>query len=73
MGNMLNWKPKFLKRLKKSTPEMEQEFSDRFKEAGVSLKDKIAMVLSAYLVLLLPSFLILVVLSLLAMWIFGAL
>ena len=62
-----------MKRLKKSTPEMEEEFSNRFKEAGVGLKDKIAMILSAYLVLLLPCFLILVALSLLAMWIFGGL
>ena len=63
----------FRKKLKKSTPESERAFAEMLKEEGVGFKDKLAMILSAFLMLVLPSILILVGLSLLMMWIFGIL
>lgn len=63
---MLWWK-----KLKKSTPETEKEFSDRMEEAGVTWKDKFAMIIAAFITLFLPATLILVGLVLFAMWIFG--
>ena len=65
---MLWWK-----KLKKSTPESEKEFSDRFKEAGVTWKDKLAMIIAAFITLFIPATLILVGMVLLVMWMFGAL
>lgn len=65
---MLWWK-----KLKKSTPESEKEFGDRFKEAGVTWKDKLAMIISAFFVLFLPAALILGGFGLLVLWMFGAL
>ncbi len=65
---MLWWK-----KLKKSTPENEKEFSDRFKEAGVTWKDKFAMIIAAFITLFIPATLILVGMVLLVMWMFGAL
>lgn len=49
----------FSKRLKKSTKEEDQAFRDRMQEEKVSLKDGLAMVLSAYVTLVLPCLLIL--------------
>ncbi len=59
------------RRLKKVTKEQEEQFREDMTKSDLSFKDKMSMVLSAYLVLLLPVFLILVVLSLLICWIFG--
>ena len=65
---MLWWK-----KLNKSTPESEKEFSDRFKEAGVTWKDKFAMIIAAFITLFIPACLILAALVLFTMWLFGAL
>ncbi|MGM9668619.1 MAG: hypothetical protein ACI3VZ_02560 [Faecousia sp.] len=58
------------KRLKKSTPEEEEEFRERMSEENVSAKDKLAMLLAAVGTILIPSILILVGLCVLVMWIF---
>lgn len=58
------------KRLKKSTPEEEEEFQERMSEENVSAKDKLAMLLAAVGTILIPSILILVGLCVLVMWIF---
>lgn len=60
------------RRLKKPTPEQEQDFQERMSDAQVTWKDKLAMVLSAYLAILLPCILILVAFGCLVLWIFGA-
>lgn len=61
------------RRLKKSTREQEEEFGERLSEEKLSVKDKFAMVLSAFLVIVLPCIAILVGLSLLVMFLFGVL
>ena len=61
------------RRLKKSTREQEEEFSERLSEEKLSAKDKFAMVLLAFLVIVLPCIAILVGLSLLVMFLFGVL
>lgn len=61
------------KRLKKSTPEQEKEFADMLEEEKVGWKDKFAMIVSAYLVLLLPCILILLILVAVSLWLFGLL
>ncbi len=61
------------KRLRKPDPNDAQALSDRFEEAKVGWKDRFAMVVSAYLVLLVPCLLLLTGLSLLMLWIFGVL
>ena len=63
----------FRKRLRKSTPEDDRQFRENMQNSGIKFKDKMAMVLSAYLVIVLPCLLILVGLSLLAMFILGVL
>ncbi len=60
------------KRLKKSTPEEEAEFRERMSEENVPFTDKLIMLLTAFVVLVLPSALILLGISLLVLWIFGA-
>ena len=57
--------------LKKSTPEQEEEFKEMLDQEKVSWKDRWAMVLAAYLTILLPCAVILVVVGLLIIWIFG--
>ncbi len=59
------------KKLKKSTPEEANDFAELLEEEKVGHKDRFAMVLSAFLVIVLPCFLILVVISALALWLFG--
>ena len=58
------------KKLKKSTPEQEEEFQKMLEEEKVTWKDRLAMVLAAYLTILLPCALILVTLGLLLIWLF---
>lgn len=53
------------RRLKKATPEQEKEFEERMSSEEVTWKDKIAMVLSAYVAILLPCILVLGVIALL--------
>ena len=59
------------KHLKKSTPEQEEQFAEMLKEEKVGWKDRFAMVLSAYLIILIPSILILSAFGLLLIWLMG--
>ena len=59
------------KHLKKSTPEQEAQFADMLHEEKVTWKDRICMVLAAYLTILLPCAIILLVVGLLVIWLFG--
>lgn len=59
------------KRLKKSTPEEEEQFKEMLAAEEVSWKDRIAMALAAYIAIVLPCILILVALGLLALWLVG--
>ncbi len=58
-------------RLKKSTHEQEEDFKERMSD--VPLKDRAIMTITAYAVLVIPSLLVIVGLSLFTMWIFGLL
>lgn len=60
-------------RLKKSTPEQEKDFKERMSSEEVTWKDRIAMVLSAYVAILLPCIVIIALFALLILWVFGAL
>lgn len=60
------------KRLKKSTPEQEQEFKDMLENEQVGAKDRFAMSLSAFLVIVLPCFLLLALFGFLMLLLFGA-
>lgn len=62
----------FKKRLKKSTPESEKAFGKMFEEENVGVKDKFAMILSAFLVIVIPCLLILCAISCLMLWVFRA-
>ena len=61
------------KRLKKSTPEQEKEFSEMMEEEKVGWKDRLAMMLSAYVVIIIPCLLILIFLCVFMLWIMGLL
>ncbi len=61
------------KRIKKPSGEQEEKFKEMMTEEKVSFKEKLAMVLSGYLVILLPCLLILALFGFLMLWIFGAL
>ncbi len=58
------------RRLRKSTPEEEEDFKKRMTEEKVPLKDKLLMILTAYVVIVIPCLLFLVGLSALVLWIF---
>ena len=58
--------------IKPVTKEQEKEFSERMEENKVGFKDGIIMVLTAFVTLVLPSLLVLGLLSLLVLLIFGA-
>lgn len=60
------------RRLKKPTREQEEEFSDRMSDPEMTGKDRLAMVLSAFLVIVLPCLLVLSAFALLILWMFGA-
>lgn len=60
------------KRLKKSTPEEEKEFEERMSDEKLTFKDRLAMIISAILIIVLPCLVILLALSFLILWIFGA-
>ena len=59
------------KRLKKSSPEQEADFRERMTE--LEKGDKLALILSAFLVIVLPCLAVLAGLGALILWIFGAL
>jgi len=61
------------KRLKKSTKEEEQQFSDMFEEEQVGWKDKLAMLIAAFFTLMLPAIAVLLGFAGLIMWIIGSL
>ena len=61
------------RRLKKATPEQEEEFSRRMSDEKVTMKDRFAMIVSAFFMLVLPSILVLGFLCFVMMWIFGLL
>ena len=59
--------------LKKATPEDDQKLKDAFKENEVGFKDVMAMLFSAFFMLVLPCLVILMGISLLCLWLFGML
>lgn len=65
--------PRIFKRLKKSTPEMEQDFRDRLEQEQVPFTDQLLMIGTAFVVIVIPCILILLGLSLFSMWVFGLL
>ena len=64
---------RFLDRLPRPDPEKEAQRRKDMENVKVSWKDKLAMVVTAYVVLLLPALLILGGICLLVLWLFGAL
>lgn len=60
------------KRLRKSTPEEDQEFAERMNSEEVTWKDKFAMVFSAFLVILVPCILVLLAFAGLILLFLGA-
>lgn len=63
----------FKKRLKKSTPEEDEQFRELMQQNDVGFKDGMAMILSAFLVIVLPCLLILCGIAFLGLWLFGVL
>ena len=61
------------KRLKKVTKEQEREFEENLAKENIGAKDKFAMLISSLLMIILPCTLVLIGISLLAMWLFGLL
>ncbi len=59
------------KKLRKAAPEEQDDFQKMMEEEQVGFKDKLAMVISALLVIVLPCLVILVVISALALLVFG--
>lgn len=60
-------------RLKKSTPEQEEQFGRMFEEEKVGWKDKLAMLISAYLVIMLPIMIFLLLFIGIALFAWGLL
>ncbi|MBR7099235.1 MAG: hypothetical protein IKC59_07460 [Clostridia bacterium] len=60
------------RRLKKSTEEEDQQFSERMRELKSSPKDMLAMIFSAFVVIVLPCLLVLLAFAFLIMLLFGA-
>lgn len=61
------------KRLKKPDPEAEERRRQEMEDVKLSWKDRLALVISAYAVLVIPSVLVIVGICLLLLWVFGAL
>lgn len=61
------------KRLKKSSPENESDFKERMSDDRLSVQDKVIMILTSFVVIVLPCALILIGMSLLMLWVFGLL
>ncbi len=61
------------RRLKKSTPEQDEELKERFKEEKVGAKDTLAMIIAALYTLVLPCALVLIALGAFCMLLFGLL
>lgn len=60
------------RRLKKATQQQRQEFRERMYKQ-VTMGDRFAMMVAAYLTILLPCALILLAFGVLILWFFGAL
>ena len=58
--------------IKPVTKEQEAEFNERMKEEHVGFKDGFAMVLAAFLTVVLPCLAVLGVIALIMLWAFGA-
>ena len=63
----------FKKRLKKSSPQEDEQFRELMQQNDVGFKDGMAMILSAFLVIVLPCLLILCGIAVLGLWLFGVL
>ncbi len=61
------------KRLKKSSPENESDFKERMSDERLPVQDKVIMILTSFVVIVLPCALILIGMSLLMLWVFGLL
>ena len=61
----------FLQRLKKATPKQEAEFRERMEQ--VPFVDKLIMIGTAFVVIVLPCLAVITGMSLLVMWILGML
>ena len=61
------------RRLKKSTPEQDEQFRQTMSDEKLTWRDKLAMMLSAYVAILLPCLLVLLVFGFLILLLFGAL
>ena len=62
----------FWKNITKPNPKKEKELRDQLIEEELTLKDKLAMILSAYAVLFVPAVLVLLLLAFLMLLISGA-
>lgn len=58
--------------LHKATEEQERAFAEQLQQEHVGFRDRLAMVLSAFLTIVLPCLLVLCGLGALVLWIFGA-
>lgn len=63
----------FKKRLRKSSPEEDKQFRELMQQNDVGFKDGMAMILSAFLVIVLPCLLLLCGIAALGLWLFGVL
>ena len=61
------------RRLKKSTKEQEEQFSQMMEEENVGCADKFAMLVAAFFTIMLPCIGILVAFAALMLWLIGAL
>ncbi len=61
----------FRKRLKKWTPEDDEKLARAMNENNVGFKDRIAMVIAAFIVIVIPCLLVLLGISGLALLLFG--
>ena len=62
----------FWKNITKPNPKKEKELRDQLIEEELTLKDKLAMILSAYAVLFVPAVLVLLLLAFLMLLVSGA-
>lgn len=61
------------KKIKKPDPEKEAKWREDIKNERISFKDTAAILISAFVIIILPVMLILFALGFLMMWMFGAL
>ncbi len=58
--------------IKPATKEQNEDFRNRLKENKVGFKDKLAMILAAFVTIILPCLLVLLALAALVLTVFGA-